>query len=71
VGIALCLLVEEEELSKVVEGEVSFRRFGAVVDDASGEGLLVGLSLEDFLLDGSLINEDSDISSRRCGRMKG
>jgi len=37
VGIALGLIVEEEEFSKVVEREVSFRRFRAVVDDASGE----------------------------------
>lgn len=54
VGVALGVRVEEEELSKVVEGEVSFRRFCAVVDDAGGERLLVGLSLEDLLLDGSL-----------------
>lgn len=60
-GVAYGLLVEKEEFSQVVEREVSFRRLGGVVDHTSGEGLLVGLSLKDLLLDGTLQSDGRQV----------
>jgi len=50
VGFTKGVLVELEELSESVQGEMPLGVF-FLVDDSGRQGLFVGLSLEDFLFD--------------------
>ena len=49
-GFTKGVLVELEELSESVQGEMPLGVF-FLVDDSGRQGLFVGLSLEDFLFD--------------------
>ena len=50
--LAKCIFVEQEQFPESVEGEVPLDIF-LLVHDSRRERLLVGLSLEDLLLDGT------------------
>ena len=52
VSFAKSVLVELEKLSESIERKVTFSVF-SFVDDCGRQRLLVGLSLEDLLFDGS------------------
>jgi len=56
VGFAKSVLVELKELPESINREVPFGVF-FLVDDSGGQGLFIGLSLEDFLFDCSGRNE--------------
>ena len=56
VGLAKRVLVELEKLSQRIDREVTFGIL-FLVDNGRGQGLLVGLSLEDLLFDCSCRNE--------------
>ena len=58
-SFAKCVLVELEKLSESVYREVAFGVF-FLVDHCGGQGLFVGLSLEDLFLDGAGRNETID-----------